>query len=233
MSVKTYSLKSDGEKNVSKNFKVREFRCHDGSDQILISPETVNILQSIRDYFGKSVTINSAYRTSSYNKKVGGATSSQHVKGTACDIVVSGVPPEAVAAYIEAFYPITGCGLYSTFVHVDTRGYKVRWKNTGSNVVSSFNLGNRYLKYKATEEQKVEEEKVTQEQFNKMMEVYLSEVAKEEPGNWSIEERTWAENVGLIEGDENGNKRYKSNITREETAVILKRFLTYLQSVNK
>ena len=74
---------------------------------------------------------------------------------------------------------------------------------------------------------------MTQEQFNKMMEVYLSEVAKEEPGKWSEEERNWAENAGLIEGDENGNKRYKSNITREEAAVILKRFLTYLQSTNK
>lgn len=30
MSVKTYSLKKDGEKQLSKNFKVREFRCKDG-----------------------------------------------------------------------------------------------------------------------------------------------------------------------------------------------------------
>ena len=93
MSVKTYSLKKDGEKQLSEDFKVKEFRCKDGTDKILVSPETVKILQSVRDYFGKIVHINSAYRTPAYNKKVGGASASQHVKGTACDIRVDGVPP--------------------------------------------------------------------------------------------------------------------------------------------
>ena len=168
MSVITYSLKKDGDKHLTKDFRVIEFRCKDGSDKILLSPETVNILQSIRDYFGRAVYINSAYRNSSYNKKVGGAANSQHVKGTACDIRIDGVPPKAIAAYIEAFFPKTGCGLYSTFVHIDTRGYKVRWKNTGNNVVSSFGLGNLYLNYKKPTQGKIEaqeEEEMTQEQF--------------------------------------------------------------------
>ena len=130
MSVKEYSLKRDGNQKVSADFRVREFRCKDGSDKILLSPETVKIIQSVRDYFGKPVTINSAYRTPQYNKKVGGASNSQHVKGTACDIAVKDVPPKAVAAYLEAFFPKTGIGLYGSFVHVDTRGYAVRWKNT-------------------------------------------------------------------------------------------------------
>ena len=79
MSVKEYSLKRDGNQKVSADFRVREFRCKDGSDKILLSPETVKIIQSVRDYFGKPVTINSAYRTPQYNKKVGGASNSQHV----------------------------------------------------------------------------------------------------------------------------------------------------------
>ena len=107
MSVKEYSLKRDGDQKVSADFRVREFRCKDGSDKILLSPETVKIIQSVRDYFGKPVTINSAYRTPQYNKKVGGASNSQHVKGTACDIAVKDVPPKAVAAYLEAFFPKT------------------------------------------------------------------------------------------------------------------------------
>ena len=135
MSVKEYSLKRDGNQKVSADFRVREFRCKDGSDKILLSPETVKIIQSVRDYFGKPVTINSAYRTPQYNKKVGGASNSQHVKGTACDIAVKDVPPKAVAAYLEAFFPKTGIGLYGSFVHVDTRGYAVRLKNTCSNTV--------------------------------------------------------------------------------------------------
>ena len=36
MTVKTYSLKSDGDKQLSPHFKVKEFRCKDGSDKILI-----------------------------------------------------------------------------------------------------------------------------------------------------------------------------------------------------
>ncbi|MCI8283811.1 MAG: DUF882 domain-containing protein [Firmicutes bacterium] len=149
MSVVTYSFKTDGNKRLSKDFRVREFRCKDGSDKILISPETVRILQSIRDYFGEPVTINSAYRTPAYNKKIGGVPKSQHVKGKACDIRVRNVPPKAVAAYIEAKFPKTGIGLYSSFVHIDTRGYKARWKDTGKNSVKAFNLGNIYEKYKA------------------------------------------------------------------------------------
>ena len=35
------------------------------------------LLQKIRDHFGDQVIINSGYRTSTYNKQVGGATNSQ------------------------------------------------------------------------------------------------------------------------------------------------------------
>lgn len=226
MSVITYSLKKDGDKHLTKDFRVREFRCKDGSDKILLSPETVNILQSIRDYFGRAVYINSAYRNSSYNKKVGGAANSQHVKGTACDIRIDGVPPKAIAAYIEAFFPKTGCGLYSTFVHIDTRGYKVRWKNTGNNVVSSFGLGNLYLNYKKPTQGKIEaqeEEEMTQEQFNKMMDIYLADRGDLAGADWSKEDRTWAEKNKIVQGDPDGNKRWKSFVTREELAAMLHR----------
>lgn len=90
MSVKTYSLVRDGEKQLTKDFRVREFRCKDGSDKILIDTDLVNLLQQIRDAFGRAVTINSAYRTPTHNKRVGGASNSQHVKGTAADIRVPG-----------------------------------------------------------------------------------------------------------------------------------------------
>ncbi len=36
MSVKEYSLKRDGNQKVSADFRVREFRCKDGSDKILL-----------------------------------------------------------------------------------------------------------------------------------------------------------------------------------------------------
>lgn len=137
--VKTYSVKKDGSTYLSKNFKVSEFKCNDGSDTVLISDKLVDLLQKIRDHFGVAVTINSGYRTSTYNKKVGGATNSQHVKGTAADIVAKGVDPLTVAQYAEYLMPNSGgIGVYQTFTHVDVRTSRSRWDNrSGSEVVVS------------------------------------------------------------------------------------------------
>lgn len=128
MKVNTYSKSKDGNKNLSANFKVREFACKDGSDPVFISQELVEVLQKIRTHFGKPVTINSAYRTATHNKKEGGATYSQHLYGTAADIKVSGVSPKEVAKYAETLLVNKGgIGIYSTFTHVDVREVKSRW----------------------------------------------------------------------------------------------------------
>ena len=128
MALKAYSVAKDGTKYISKNFRVREFRCQDGSDPVFIDDDLVAILQQIRDHFGKAVTITSAYRTASHNKKVGGATYSQHLYGTAADIKVSGVAASAVADYAEALLPTSGgVGRYSSWTHVDVREVKTRW----------------------------------------------------------------------------------------------------------
>ena len=137
--VKTYSVKKDGSTYLSKNFKVSEFKCNDGSDTVLISDKLVGLLQNIRNHFGAAVTINSAYRTESYNKKIGGATKSQHVNGTAADIVVKGATPLEVAQYVEHIMPDSGgIGVYQSFTHVDVRASRSRWDNrSGSEVVVS------------------------------------------------------------------------------------------------
>lgn len=128
MSLQAYSVAKDGMKYISKNFRVREFRCQDGSDPVFIDDNLVAILQQIRDHFGKAVTITSAYRTASHNKKVGGATYSQHLYGTAADIKVSGVAASVVADFAETLMPSTGgVGRYSTWTHVDVREVKARW----------------------------------------------------------------------------------------------------------
>lgn len=74
MAIKAYSYAKDGNRKLSANFAVKEFRCKDGSDPIFIDDELVTLLQKIRDHFGKSVTITSAYRTAAHNKAVKGAT---------------------------------------------------------------------------------------------------------------------------------------------------------------
>lgn len=127
VNAKGYSLAKDGTKQITSNFKVREFACKDGSDVIFVSDELVKVLQQIRDHFGKAVTINSGYRTPTYNKKIGGATYSQHMYGTAADIVVSGVKPSDVYAYANSILKAGGVGKYDTFTHVDVREVKSRF----------------------------------------------------------------------------------------------------------
>lgn len=67
------------------------------------------------------------------------------------------------------------------------------------------------------------EEQMTQEQFDAMMDSWLSRQAAKPPARWSAEERAWAEDMGLIQGDGAGNMAYKSFCTREELAAIIYR----------
>ena len=68
-----------------------------------------------------------------------------------------------------------------------------------------------------------EDEDMTQEKFNEMMNNYLISLALKEPSEWSKEAREWCETNGIIKGDEHGNKMYKKYMTREEIATVLYR----------
>ena len=126
--VKVYSKAKEGSIKLSKNFTVKEFACSDGTDTVFISLALANLLQKIRDHFGKAVIINSAYRTEAHNKSIGGATYSQHKYGLAADIHINGVTPKEIAAYVETLLPSSGgIGIYKSFCHVDVRRVKSRW----------------------------------------------------------------------------------------------------------
>lgn len=126
--VQTYSLATDAYKRVTPHFRVREFRCWDGSDPVFVALALAQLLEAVRVHFDAPVTINSAYRTPSHNKAQGGAARSQHLYGQAADIVVQGHSPVEVAAYAETLLPNTGgIGIYKNFVHLDVREKKSRW----------------------------------------------------------------------------------------------------------
>lgn len=127
--VNVYSVSKDSNTKLSNNFRVREFACCDGSDPVFIDPALVEILQKVRDHFGKAVYINSGYRTVSYNKKLdGSATKSQHLYGMAADISIKGIAPAEVHKFVCTLLPNSGgIGLYPSFVHIDTRTEKSRW----------------------------------------------------------------------------------------------------------
>lgn len=141
--VKTYDKKKDINKQLSKNFKLSEFDCKcKRCSTVLLDTKLVELLQKIRDHFGKSITVNSGYRCSAHNKEIGGSSSSHHMKGMAADIRVEGVEPKEVARYAESI-GIKRIGLYEgsaegNFVHIGSGSTKKFWLGHGQKKVETF-----------------------------------------------------------------------------------------------
>ena len=123
---------------MTKNFSKEEFDCSDGSEMNIAiyhnMVKVANQLQILRNYIGKPITVNSAYRSQEYNASIGGAKNSQHIMGRAADIVVKGMSPLAVHTTIELLIEKGdmlqgGLGLYEKkgFVHYDIRGTNTQW----------------------------------------------------------------------------------------------------------
>jgi uncharacterized protein YcbK (DUF882 family) len=95
---------------------------------------TLRIVDDLRESFGKPCTILSSYRSSDYNKAVGGVGLSQHMEFRALDIAFNGVSPQRVydrlLEWRKAYKFTGGIGLYpsSQFVHIDTRNSNATWR---------------------------------------------------------------------------------------------------------
>ena len=137
MGINTYSKSAHGNMSISENFKVKEFACKNGSDPIKVDCLLVVYLQKARDHFKVPIILNSAYRTSGYNKQVGGAKNSYHVKGQAADLHTKG---KVDLFELAKFFESIGChGIIvypnSGFVHIDTRDSKYFAIDYGKTVV--------------------------------------------------------------------------------------------------
>lgn len=112
----------------SQNFKRSEFACRCGCGFDAVDVELLEVLEDLRQNFGRPVIINSACRCESHNRFVKGARNSIHVRGKAADVRINDVPPAAIATYLERKYPDKyGVGRYPTFTHIDVRSDKARW----------------------------------------------------------------------------------------------------------
>lgn len=137
------------------NFWLKEFKCKDGThvpDAYIYNVEQLaKNLQILRNELTRKlgrdcpININSAYRSPSHNKKVGGASSSQHLYAKAADIW-AGIEVEEDGKTVEKhfFAPAEvfgtiarlikegkmkqgGLAKYERFVHYDVRGKAARW----------------------------------------------------------------------------------------------------------
>ena len=76
-----------------KNFRIQEFECRCGCEmppevEANIEALVSNVLDPLRDEYGKPIYVNSGYRCEKHNKAVGGVPKSQHMLGQAADISV-------------------------------------------------------------------------------------------------------------------------------------------------
>ena len=98
--------------NLSANFTLKELTKSDTAtrlgldntpdEQALENLKTLceMVLQPVREHYGKSVTVNSAYRSPESNAAVNGSKSSDHCKGMAADIEIVGVANADLAQWI-------------------------------------------------------------------------------------------------------------------------------------
>lgn len=121
---------------LTRNFDLHEFYCNDGTpvpEKYMNNvKELAENLQVLRDELGEPLRINSAYRHTAYNKKIGGKHNSQHLTASAADITAKSYTPQQIADIVERLVKskqlwFGGMGIYPGFIHVDIRKEKARW----------------------------------------------------------------------------------------------------------
>jgi len=85
----------------------------------LMNKVLVEMLNEVREKFGKAIIINSGYRTVEHNKKVGGKSDSSHLKRLAVDIVCSNSVDRFKLYDILREVGFKRIGVGKTFIHVD------------------------------------------------------------------------------------------------------------------
>lgn len=99
---------------------------------------TLHAADLIRHELGAPITVNSGYRTPTYNAGLGNVATSQHVQFRALDLSAADLPRLVAIAtrILDAFDArglSTGLGLYNNFVHIDigapSTNKRRRWDN--------------------------------------------------------------------------------------------------------
>lgn len=110
-------------------FSPVEFEC--GCSQLDCSAPDMDLaflglLNTLRELWGRPLSVNSGARCLFWNAHVGGAPGSQHTLGKAADLRVTSRDEADQLALLATKVGFTGLGIYATWLHVDT-GPKRTW----------------------------------------------------------------------------------------------------------
>ena len=115
------------ELQITDHFKLRELWSPDNYE-ILMAPlfwRHMELLEELRQAYGKWIIVNSGHRSDDHNAHVGGAPKSMHLE-FATDIRPSG-GGDSMGVELDNLYNLakglrfTGIGRYNTFLHLDRR----------------------------------------------------------------------------------------------------------------
>lgn len=114
------------------NFTPAEVACP-CCDELHYDHDFMESLQTLRNWCGRPMTVNSMYRCKKHNQAVGGSDKSYHLIGRAVDIHCTDdnelleILLHNASLLHAQLRPFTGIGVYNTFVHLDQRGNPYSW----------------------------------------------------------------------------------------------------------
>lgn len=120
---------------LTKHFELAEYTVNQ-TEECNINYEAMehaNLLEELRIWYGKPIRVNSWYRTPAYNKKCGGVSSSNHLRGTATDVLITFETDAEFIRFAQKWKAICKAsgtvgeiGRYKTFTHL---GSHIRYSN--------------------------------------------------------------------------------------------------------
>jgi zinc D-Ala-D-Ala carboxypeptidase len=115
--------------DLSEHFSKAELACH-CCGTLKIEAALIDALELFRSLAGRPIVVHDAYRCPAHNQKVGGVNDSEHTRGMAADVSISGLSQQQMfelALQVPDFLH-GGIGVYDgDFVHLDVRPHPARW----------------------------------------------------------------------------------------------------------
>lgn len=103
------------------NFKKAEFDCkHTGENDM--QDEFMNVLQSIRTEYGKSMTITSGFRSKRHPIEARKAKPGEHTRGLCCDVACTNSADRFTLVRLALKHGITRIGFHPRFLHLGLGG---------------------------------------------------------------------------------------------------------------